>query len=300
MNDIKIAKEITQNLFFIEGNNKGRYPYSNSLLVKDETNVLVDSGAGEEIMYRLAKNERIDFLINSHAHEDHIACNNLFDSNICINKLEMHVLDSVADKLVEIYGCKNTVFDKEMTFFIENFVKYNKIKVYIGFEDGFVFDLGDTKLRVIHTPGHSKGHSCFFDEKDKILFSADIDLSSFGPWYGAMDSDIDEFIESIERIKRLTPEIIISSHKGVIEEDIDVKLDEYKEKIYEREEKILEFIGKGKTLDEIVDQFIIYGNISEDLKQMYRPFEKNMIEKHLDRLIRDNKIVKKDNYFKPV
>jgi glyoxylase-like metal-dependent hydrolase (beta-lactamase superfamily II) len=300
MNDTKIAKEITQNLFFIEGINKGRYPYSNSILIKDETTALVDSGAGEEIMCRLAKNDNIDLLINSHAHEDHIACNNLFSANICIHELEMHVLDSVTDKLVEIYGCKNTVFDREMTFFIENFVKYEKIKVFIGFKDGFVFDLGDTKLRVIHTPGHSKGHSCLFDEKDKILFSADIDLSSFGPWYGATDSDIDKFIESIDRVKRLKPEIIISSHKGIVEEDIDVRLDEYKEKIYEREEKILGFIGGGKTMNEIVDEFIIYGNISDDLKQLYRPFEKNMIEKHLDRLIRNNKVAKEDNYFKVV
>lgn len=28
--------------------------------------------------------------------------------------------------------------------------------------------------------------------------------------------------------------------------------------------------------------------------------EKNMIEKHLDKLIRDNKVMKEDNYFKSV
>jgi len=295
----KIAKEVTKNIFFIEGDNRGRYPYSNSLLIKDEETALIDSGAGEEIMHQLAKSERVDFLINSHSHEDHIAYNNLFNnSKICIHKLESPVLDSVTDKLVELYGCNNTEFDEEMTFFIQNFVKYDRIKVYFGFDDGFVFDFGDTKLRVIHTPGHSQGHSCFFDEEDNILFSADIDLSSFGPWYGAIDSDINDFIDSIEKIKRLNPEIIISSHKGIIDEDIDAKLDEYMRKIYEREENILEFIKKEKRLDEITEEFIIYGDISADLKRMYRPFEAIMIKKHLDRLLKKGEIAKEDGYFR--
>ena len=285
---------ITDHIIFIEGTNKGRYPYSNSLLVKDEDIALIDTGTGKEKVEKLAKSKRVDFLINSHCHEDHIAYNNLFRSKICIHKLEAPVLRSVK-KLAELYCEEGSSIKEDMAIFIQNFVNFDKINVDLEFEDGYVFDLGDTQLKVIHTPGHSIGHSCFFDEKEKILFSADIDLTSFGPWYGAIDSNIDDFIASIEKIRRLRPEIIVSSHKGVIKEDINVKLDIYLEKIYERENKILDFLQKERTLEEITKESIIYGDrkIPEFLWQIYiEPAERIMVEKHLNRLFKKGSIRK--------
>jgi len=288
-----MSTSITDHILFIEGTNKGHFPYSNSLLVKDEVTALIDAGIGKEKVEKLAKNEKIDFLINSHCHADHIACDNLFRSKICIHKLEAPVLRSVKKLAGLIYGEESSI-KEEMAIFIENFINFDKINVDLEFEDGYIFDFGDTKLRVIHTPGHSQGHSCFFDEEDKVLFSADIDLSSFGPWYAAVDSDIDKFIESIERVKRLKPEIIISSHKGIIEEDIDVKLDEYKEKIYEHEEKILNFLNKERTLEEIVKESIIYGNNGNSNIEWT---ERAMVEKHLNRLLKQGNIMIMGNKF---
>ena len=289
---------ITDHIIFIEGTDKGRYPYSNSLLVKDETTALIDAGAGEEMMHKLVTSEKIDLLINSHCHEDHIAYDNLFRSKVCIHKLEAPVLRSVK-KLIELYCEEGSLIEEEMTIFIQNFINFDGIDVDLEFEDGYIFDLGDTQLKVIHTPGHSKGHSCFFDEKEKILFSADIDLTSFGPWYGAIDSNIDDFIASIKKIRRLKPEIIVSSHKGVIKEDIDAKLDTYLEKIYERDNKILDLLQRERTLEEITKESIIYGDgkIPEFLRWMYEPMERIMIEKHLDRLFKRGDVRRVDDRF---
>ncbi|MHA1432095.1 MAG: MBL fold metallo-hydrolase [Candidatus Freyarchaeota archaeon] len=76
--------------------------------------------------------------------------------------------------------------------------------------------LGDTKLQVLHTPGHSRGHCCFLLPEEKIVFLSDIDLTSFGPWYGALDSNVDDFIDSIEKLKRMSFEIAVTSHKGEV------------------------------------------------------------------------------------
>ena len=289
---------ITDHIIFIEGTDKGRYPYSNSLLVKDETTALIDAGAGKEMMHKLATSEKIDLLINSHCHEDHIAYDNLFISKVCIHKLEAPVLRSVK-KLIELYCEEGSLIEEEMTIFIQNFINFDGIKVDLEFEEGYIFDLGDTQLKVIHTPGHSRGHSCFFDEKEKILFSADIDLTSFGPWYGAIDSNIDDFIASIKKIRRLKPEIIVSSHKGVIKEDIDAKLDTYLEKIYERDNKILDLLQRERTLEEITKESIIYGDgkIPEFLRWMYEPMERIMIEKHLGRLFKRGDVRRVDDRF---
>lgn len=39
--------------------------------------------------------------------------------------------------------------------------------------DGFVFDLGNRQVEVIHTPGHSEGSCCLLDRNTRLLFSGD-------------------------------------------------------------------------------------------------------------------------------
>jgi len=39
--------------------------------------------------------------------------------------------------------------------------------------DGQIFDLGDRKIEVIHTPGHTAGSICLLDHKDGVLYSGD-------------------------------------------------------------------------------------------------------------------------------
>lgn len=39
--------------------------------------------------------------------------------------------------------------------------------------DGDVIEVGNIKLQVIHTPGHSPGGVCFYDAKNHLLFSGD-------------------------------------------------------------------------------------------------------------------------------
>lgn len=40
--------------------------------------------------------------------------------------------------------------------------------------DGDVFELGNRTLKIFHTPGHSPGHICVFDETNGYLFTGDL------------------------------------------------------------------------------------------------------------------------------
>ena len=39
--------------------------------------------------------------------------------------------------------------------------------------DGDEFMLGNTKITVMHTPGHSRGSVCYIFKEDKVMFSGD-------------------------------------------------------------------------------------------------------------------------------
>ena len=48
--------------------------------------------------------------------------------------------------------------------------KFLDFKTDKSLKDNEIIDLGDCKLRVIHTPGHTPGSICLYEEKSKSLF----------------------------------------------------------------------------------------------------------------------------------
>ena len=68
-------------------------------------------------------------------------------------------------------------------------------------DDGAVLDLGRRSVTVVHLPGHTAGHCGLLVEPDGFLFLGDIDLTSFGPYYGDLSSSLDDFVSSIARLR---------------------------------------------------------------------------------------------------
>jgi glyoxylase-like metal-dependent hydrolase (beta-lactamase superfamily II) len=295
-----IGIEIAENILFIEGENKGRYPRSNSMLIDSDVRVLIDTGMGTNLATTIEKERKIDLVINSHGHEDHIACNHVFkNARISSHKLDASLIKSVR-KLAELYPTSVEFQRKSMDLLLEQFGLRDSA-VDLEFEEGYIFDLGKLKLKVIHTPGHSLGHCCFSIPSEKLIFLADIDLSFFGPWYGCLNCDIDQFIDSIKRVRALKFETAITSHKGIIrgEEIIEEELSRYLNRIFEREKELLRFLNKERSIDEIVSKAIIYGHFPEP-KAIFKLFERTMIEKHLERLIKRNLVKHMRKRFKKI
>jgi glyoxylase-like metal-dependent hydrolase (beta-lactamase superfamily II) len=149
------------------------------------------------------------------------------------------------------------------------------------FEDGDVFEFEGVQVEVLHTPGHSAGHSCFVI--GDVMFLADVDLTPFGPWYGCLDCDVRDFVLSIERIKNEVRKrgvsLAIPSHGKPVSgtEEILKRLDDYLAKIFERDRRIRELVRSG---EDPVGKGIIYKRVPEP-REIYLHFERIMIEKHL-------------------
>jgi len=72
---------------WIQGQNKGRFPFCNSLLIQDSVKVVIDPGAGLELMKQVNDSVDVDLVINTHFHFDHIAYNYLFSrSKVYLNE----------------------------------------------------------------------------------------------------------------------------------------------------------------------------------------------------------------------
>jgi hypothetical protein len=120
---------------------------------------------------------------------------------------------------------------------------------------------------------------------------ADICLTAVGPWYGEDQADIDDFVESINRIIALKPAKIITSHRAeIFDQNIPEILGEYRNRIYKREERVLDFIrGNPSTINQIASQKIIY---REHPIIFLLFWERYMVKKHLDHLIKQGLVEK--------
>jgi glyoxylase-like metal-dependent hydrolase (beta-lactamase superfamily II) len=148
-----------------------------------------------------------------------------------------------------------------------------------------VLDFGTVSLSVVFTPGHTPGHCCFYEEREGILFSADIDLSGFGPWYGHGCSNLDDFIKSIEKCIALEPRMVVTSHNGIIQEDLLARFRSYLDVIYYKEDLVRNALKKRpSTLEELAGKRIFYGD-GIDKDPLLSIFERMAIERHLVRLM---------------
>jgi hypothetical protein len=96
----------------------------------------------------------------------------------------------------------------------------------------------------------------------------------------------------VEKIRKIHADYYIPSHgREISRRAIGPRLDRYLENIASRERKILEALSPPKTLEELTSLSLISGfRLSPG--QVWFLFERNMVEKHLIRLLEQRKISK--------
>jgi glyoxylase-like metal-dependent hydrolase (beta-lactamase superfamily II) len=129
------------------------------------------------------------------------------------------------------------------------------------FEDGDVVDLGGRTLTVLHLPGHTAGHRGFLVEPDGFLFLADIDLTSFGPYYGDLSSSLEDFEASPTRLREVgTRWYGTSHHVGVLDDRQTFlgALDRFTPVIRRRSETLLQLLRQPRTPADVVASRLVY------------------------------------------
>ncbi len=104
-------------------------------------------------------------------------------------------------------------------------------KPFFGYETlrgGDTLTYGDFVLRILHTPGHTPGHLCAWDEQRRILFSGDHLLFDITPnitrWSSVPDS-LGDYLSSLRQIRSLPAKLVLPGHRSA-GTDIAARADE--------------------------------------------------------------------------
>lgn len=289
------TKQLDENTYLIIGKNEGTFPYSNSLLILDDEVVLIDSGIGNEYLETIK--DDIDILINSHYHIDHILGNHLI-KELWIVEPEAEVTGSF-ESYKKHAGILGSAIEEDWMQWFHQYFIFHASSPTKTFKPNQEFKFGETKWIAVHTPGHSTGHCCFYEPNKKLMFSSDIDLAPFGPWYGNPSADLPDFIESIKRVADFEMDLICTSHTKPLRNDIDHALKRYLSIIFERDERLLDLLSKEMTIEDLEAQDIIYKKDQKRYKA-FAWFEQNMIRKHLERLKYLGKVEQVNDRFRAI
>jgi len=281
------------------GRGGGRYPDGNSVLVRGEREtILIDPsvGVGNEA-YVLPE---IDRVLNSHCHEDHIAGNFRFpDASWHFHEQDLPGIQSL-ENFQSFYGFEGKAAEFFYPLLVEHF-NYTPRQDAIAFRDGDRFDLGGVTLRVIHTPGHTRGHCCFMIEWEedgqarRFLYLGDIELTGFGPYYGDACSNLVDFEKSLERVRALHADWYGTFHHiGVLEEDaFRERLERFAGMIEQRERRLLEYLSEPHSFEEVVAHRFVFR--PEDDLIYIDPAERRSMTLHIERLLADDRLCQNDD-----
>lgn len=249
---------LTDAVSVLPGDDAGRYPSGNSLVVRGSAEtIIIDPSI--TVVNAGGAPAKIDAVINSHGHEDHVPGNGLFtEARVHIHHDDLLAAHSL-DGLLDVFGFVGDVREEQAEHFVEE-MNYTPRPDAKGFGDGHVFDLGGLNVTAKHLPGHTRGHSGFAIDGG-VFFLSDIDLTGFGPYYGDVWSDLEQFEQSLREVRDVDAQHYVTfHHKGIIEgrENFVELLDAFHSVIGRRHREMLDFLAEPRTIDEMVVKRFVY------------------------------------------
>lgn len=165
-------------------------------------------------------------------------------------------------------------------------------------EDGETWTLpGDPeiKLRAVFTPGHARGHLCFFEERSGALITGDMVAGIGTIVVDPPEGDMADYVASLRKLRHLPVNALFPAHGPAIP-DGPRKLDEYLAHRAEREAQVRAALEKtgGGTPEELVP------HVYSDVPPAMHPLAARSLLAVLEKLVKDGHTRREHDRFRPV
>jgi hydroxyacylglutathione hydrolase len=164
--------------------------------------VIIDPGGDPERILAEVKRHglAIKYALNTHGHFDHT------DANAAIVK--------ATGAPLAIHGADRPLLEASGGAAWFGMQAIPSPPPDLELHDGDLLGVGTLTLKVLHTPGHSPGHVCFYEAHQGVLFDGDVLFCRGVGRYDLPGGDWDQLLHSIERVLFALPDetIVYSGH----------------------------------------------------------------------------------------
>ncbi|WPC43972.1 MBL fold metallo-hydrolase [Clostridium sp. JS66] len=219
------------------------------LLNGTQRSLLIDTGLGICNIYDevLKLSDRPVTAVATHIHWDHIGGHKFFP-DFYAHEDELNWLNGEFPLTLE--QIKDMVVDRcdlPEGYNVNNYEFFQGTPTKI-LKDNDIIDIGGRSIQVLHTPGHSPGHICFFEKERGYLFTGDLvykdTLFAYYP-----STDPKAYLKSIERIATLPVKKVFPAHHSLdIHPEILIRMRDAFRKL-ESEDKLHHDSGTFKYKD---------------------------------------------------
>ncbi len=261
-----MVKEVYKDIWLIEVPlPKSPLRSLNAYLIKGEGHhLLVDTGfncleSEEALLTGLEKigiDRRDMDVFLTHPHSDHAGLAGRIirgEKSIFCSRSTQKTVNSLTDlsRWQEIFKeAPRLGFENDLPYYLEvhpGFKYGNSSRVEsFSVEEGQTFKVGDYTLEAVAAPGHDPGMMCLYEEKHKLLFSGDHILGRITPNISCWSLETDplgDYFESLEKTGRLTLEMVLPSHRSIIEGGWE-RIEELREHSLERLREVEEVLRR--------------------------------------------------------
>ena len=195
------------------------------LLNGTEKSLLIDTGLGICNIYDevVKLTDKPVIAIATHIHWDHIGGHRYFPEFYAHSE-EVNWLNGEFPLSTETV--RNMVVDRcdlPEWFDVSGYTMFQGMPKRV-LKDRDIIDIGGRTVEVLHTPGHSPGHICFFEKDEGYLFTGDLvykdTLFAYYP-----STDPTAYLASLERIAELSVNMVFPAHHSLdIKPEIIVRM----------------------------------------------------------------------------
>jgi len=254
--------------------------YLNSYVIKGaDRNLVIDTGfnrqeclqAMREGLTELGVNlKRTDFFI-THLHADHFALVSKLasdDSRVFFGKTEAKFVEAWRgwEPLIE-YARRSGFPEDELQAAWNSHPGFKfgseKLPELTVVNEGETFSLGGYDFTFIETPGHTRGHTCLYDQAKKILISGDHILRDITPniqcWWDGEDP-LKNYLASLDKVFELDVDLVLPGHRRLIG-DCRTRIKELKQHHHDRADEVVSILDAGQ-----MNAFQVASEMSWDIK----------------------------------
>jgi glyoxylase-like metal-dependent hydrolase (beta-lactamase superfamily II) len=160
-------------------------------------------------------------------------------------------------------------------------------------EDGETIELAGEpalSLRAMHTPGHARGHLCFYEERTGALVTGDNIVGLGSVLIDPPEGNMRDYLQSLDRLRALPHLTVLFGAHGPAIGNPRAKIEEYIAHRLERESRILTAVRDGaSTPREIVEQ--VYTDVNPKAHAM----AERAVLAHLEKLEEDRLVERRDD-----
>ncbi len=292
-----------QHFQVVYGPENSKFPACTSLLVDGgDTVAIVDPGAGPEALQAATAGRMVDIVINTHYHFDHISGNYLFSgARILMNPVEVEGFPNL-ERIGEWLGIREIYGKKGVADWISNVVNphsrqtkfspSNRHEWWLStrtpasaYRYEQEWHIGRVRVIMVHAPGHTRGFCCPYFPDAGLVYTGDIDLTNFGPWYAGSDGDLNQFMNSARRIAQLDADWFLTSHQAGIfsRDEFQSGVERFLNIIYDRQERLVTLLEKGVQPEDIPRHGLLYSP-KYQVDPWIAMWERIAVRKHLELL----------------